>query len=147
MREGRPFSHDWTRNISKIFFLVFRTASLSGSGLNMNLLTTISVKRSRRELLIGMAIERGILKIILITPFLCFTFILIPVHGQFYSHAYIYTRETWTHGNQPNAFQVRGCLCWRVSLNLLCHVFFSLLTKSIGVKYWAWHWPSSTALW
>jgi len=26
------------------------------------------------------------------------------VFGQFYSHAYVNTRETRTHGNHPNAF-------------------------------------------
>jgi len=31
-------------------------------------------------------------------------------YGQFYSHAYVNTRETWTHGIQPNAFYVRGDL-------------------------------------
>jgi len=25
--------------------------------------------------------------------------------GQFYSHAYVNTRETWTHGNQPMHFK------------------------------------------
>jgi len=30
--------------------------------------------------------------------------------GQFYSHAYVNKRETWTHGNQPKAFQMGGDL-------------------------------------
>jgi len=29
--------------------------------------------------------------------------------GQFYSHAYINTRETWTHGKQPKAFFAGHC--------------------------------------
>jgi len=28
--------------------------------------------------------------------------------GQFYSHAYVDTRETWTHGDQPKAFLMGG---------------------------------------
>jgi len=24
--------------------------------------------------------------------------------GQFYSHAHVNARKTWTHGNQPNVF-------------------------------------------
>jgi len=30
--------------------------------------------------------------------------------GQFYSHAYVDTRKTWTHGNQPNALKMGGDL-------------------------------------
>jgi len=30
--------------------------------------------------------------------------------GQFYSHAYVNTRNTWTHGKEPNAFLMGGDL-------------------------------------
>jgi len=29
---------------------------------------------------------------------------------KFYSHAYVYIRKTWMHGNQPNAFYMAGDL-------------------------------------
>ena len=31
---------------------------------------------------------------------------MILIYGQFYSHAYVNTWETWTRRNQPNAFKM-----------------------------------------